>query len=185
MRTGYKVGDAMTKKPVAVSKDITLKECAVKMKENHVGALIVEEKKSAIGIITEQDIVRKAIGEGKNPAVTPVSEVMETRLDTISPDADLYEALVLMKNKNIRHLPVVFEGEMIGLLTLKDILKIQPQLFDLIVEKFEIREAERKPIHVPKEGEGLCHLCGNYSEDLKPQNGVMVCEDCLDEEERN
>jgi len=181
MRTGYKVGDAMTKKPVIVSKDTTLKDCAIKMKESHVGALVVEENKKAIGIITEQDIVRKVVAEGKDASSTKVSDAMEKGLTTIAPGADLYEALVIMKNKNIRHLPVVFEDEMLGLLTIKDVLKIQPQLFDLIVEKFEIREAERKPIHIVKEGEGLCHLCGNYSDELKPQNGVMVCEDCFEE----
>ena len=67
-------------------------------------------------------------------------------LFTIEGESDIYDALVIMRDENIRHLPVVNKGEMVGLLTLKDILKIQPALFELIVEKFELREEENKPV---------------------------------------
>ncbi|MBW2970751.1 CBS domain-containing protein [Candidatus Woesearchaeota archaeon] len=58
----------------------------------------------------------------------------------------MYDSLVLMRDYNIRHLPVVHKKELVGYLTIKDILKIEPQLFELIVEKFELREEHRKPI---------------------------------------
>ena len=73
-------------------------------------------------------------------------------------------------------------SKMLGLLTLKDILKIEPQLFDLLVEKFELKEEERKPINNIREKEGVCNLCGNYSESLtEKEGGVLSCKDCLAE----
>lgn len=179
MKTGYKVCDAMTKKPITISPNLSLQECAKIMAEEHVGAVIVHSKELH-GIITEQDIVRKAVILDGNPSVMKSSEIMETMMHTIEPEKDIYDALVHMKNKNIRHLPVVSDGKMVGLLTLKDILKIEPQLFDLLVEKFEIREEERKPINNQKEKEGICQECGKYAEELLDKEGVLLCFRCAE-----
>ncbi|MCK4521114.1 MAG: CBS domain-containing protein [Nanoarchaeota archaeon] len=178
MKTGYKVADAMTTKPVTVSPDTTLMECGKIMEEKHVGALIVKDNEN-IGIITEQDIVRKAVAKGLSADKNKASDIMETSVRTIEPDADIFDALMKMKELNIRHLPVMQDNELIGLLTTKDILKIEPQLFDLLAEKIELKEEERKPINNDiKEKEGVCNLCGNYSENLREKDGVMVCEKC-------
>jgi len=181
MKTGYKVCDAMTKKPIVLSPEEDLEKCAKEMLKNHVGAIIVKEDDKAVGIITEQDIVRKVVAKGINPLGVKLREVMEKNLITISPEKDIYDALIIMRDKNIRHLPVVDNNTMIGLLTLKDILKIQPQLFDLLVEKFELREEERKPIYSMREKEGICQLCGNYSEELSEVDNILVCKKCKKE----
>jgi len=177
MKTGYKVCDAMTKKPVTVSPDLSLQECAKIMLDHHVGAVLVHNNELD-GIITEQDIVRKSVIKNDKPSVRKASDIMETVMHTIEPEKDVYEALMTMREKNIRHLPVVSNGEMVGLLTLKDVLKIEPQLFDLLVEKFELREEERKPINNQPEKEGVCQECGKYSDDLVEADGVLVCQRC-------
>ena len=179
MKTGYKVGDCMTLHPVTVSTDTTLKQCADIMKDKHVGSLLVEEKGKIVGIVTEQDMVRKGIAALLDPATTPISEIMESELMTISPEKDLYEAFILMRDHNIRHLPVLDKGKFVGFLTIKDILKIQPQLFEIMVEKFELREEARKKAHEEEE-EGTCELCGNYSADLEDVDGQKVCPVCKD-----
>jgi hypothetical protein len=61
---------------------------------------------------------------------------------------------------------------------LKDILKIQPQLFELLVDKFEIREEESKPLHTEPEDEGVCQMCGKYAEKLFDKEGALICVDC-------
>jgi signal-transduction protein with cAMP-binding, CBS, and nucleotidyltransferase domain len=178
MKTGYKVCDAMTEKPVTIGKNISLVDCANMMKEHHVGAMIVNEKEGLF-ILTEQDIVRKAVASGLDPKKTKVSDLMTKAEYTIEPQQDIFEALVIMRDFNIRHLPVVDGKNMIGLLTLKDVLKIEPQLFDLMVDKFELREEERKPLKMkPRTNEGVCNTCGNYAEALFEKDGVMVCEEC-------
>jgi signal-transduction protein with cAMP-binding, CBS, and nucleotidyltransferase domain len=179
MKTGYKVCDAMTEKPVTVSPDLSLQECAKIMSDRHVGAVLVHNKELD-GIITEQDIVRKSVINNDKPSVRKASDIMETVMHTIGPEKDIYDALVHMKEKNIRHLPVVSNREMVGLLTLKDILKIEPQLFDLLVEKFELREEERKPINNQPEKEGVCQECGKYSDELVEAKGVLVCHRCAE-----
>ncbi|MBS1266518.1 MAG: Homoserine O-acetyltransferase [Candidatus Woesearchaeota archaeon] len=146
IKTGYKVMDAMTRKPVTVSSDLTIIECANLMKEKHVGSLIIAQNNQLKGILTEQDIVRKVVAGKLDPKKTKVSEIMVTDVMSIEPEIDIYEALVIMRDNNIRHLPVMFKNKITGYLTIKDILKIEPQLFELIVEKFELREEERKPV---------------------------------------
>lgn len=181
MKTGYKVMDAMTTKPVSISHDTTLLDCAREMDEKHVGAVVVKDNEQSLGIITEQDIIRKVVAKGINPLTEKVRDYMEKKLITVSPDKDIYDALILMRDNNIRHLPVVDESKMVGLLTIKDILKIEPQLFDLIVEKFEIREASRKPKSTSSEG--VCQGCGEYTVKIRNINDSMLCEVCASEQE--
>ena len=180
MKTGYKVSDAMTKSPITVEPNTSLRDCAKQMEKKHVGSLLIIENEMLKGLITEQDIVRKAIAKGKNPDETKVNDVMEKKVITISPNKDIYDALVVMRNKNIRHLPIMNKNQMLGLLTIKDILKIEPQLFDIIVEKFELREEKRKPISNVGENEGICETCGEYTSSLVEVNGSMLCSNCAE-----
>jgi CBS domain-containing protein len=144
--TGFTVADAMTREPVMISPNKTLREAAKIMAKEHVGSLLVKEADSVIGILTEQDIVRKGVAGSGNTALKKVKELMETNLTTTTPDEDIFEALRIMRDYNIRHLPVMHEGKFVGLVTLKDILKIEPDLYEIMVEKIELREAERKPV---------------------------------------
>ncbi len=182
MKTGYKVHDCMTTKPISVSSDATLEECAKAMDKNHVGALVVKDNHESKGLITEQDIVRKVISRGINPVGKKVKDFMEKKLLTINSNDDIYDALIKMRDSNIRHLPVFDNNKMVGLLTLKDILKIEPSLFELVVEKFEIREAGRKPVDRIIEREAICQGCGAYVEDIKKVKGSLLCERCAAEQ---
>lgn len=146
MKTGIAVGDAMTYKPVAVTADVNAYQCARLMAEMHISSVVVRDNGNIIGIVTEQDLVRKILGQKKDYGIQ-LGEIMSKNLTTITPEKDIYEALILMRDKNVRRLPVVNienKDELEGFLTVKDILKIQPQLFELLAEKIELREAERK-----------------------------------------
>lgn len=182
MKTGYKVYDCMTTRPISVTPDTSLEQCAKIMAKNHVGALVIKENHKSTGLITEQDIVRKVIAKGANPLTKKVRDYMERKLKIVSPNADIYDALIIMRDSNIRHLPVVDDGKMVGLLTLKDILKIEPSLFDLVVEKFELREEKRKPIDRIIEREAICQGCGAYVEDVVKVKGSLLCERCAREQ---
>ena len=182
MKTGYKVYDCMTTKPISITSDASLEQCAKIMAKNHVGALVIKDNHKSIGLITEQDIVRKVVAKGINPLTKKVKDFMEKKIKTISSSADIYDALIIMRDSNIRHLPVVDNGKMAGLLTLKDILKIEPSLFDLLVEKFEIREGTRKPISRIIAREAICQGCGAYVEDIVNVKGSLLCERCAKEQ---
>ena|SRR3989344_3026010 len=178
METGYKVCDAMTEQPITIAPSTALDSAARSMAEHHVGALIVKDASGMLGVVTEQDLVRKAIAPGLNVSATPVKAIMATQLRSISPEADIFEALIMMRDYNIRHLPVMDNNQFVGLLTLKDVLKIQPQLFELLVDTIELREAERKPINRIVPNEGICEECGEYTEALRDMKGSMVCPSC-------
>lgn len=178
MKTGYKISDAMTRRPITVTTETHIRDCAKLMAKKHVGGLLIVDNEKLKGVLTEQDIVRKGIAKDKDVKNMRVKDVMEKNLITIDPNKDIYNALVIMRDKNIRHLPVMHKGEMLGLLTLKDILKIQPQLFDILVEKFEIREEERKVAPIVGGSEGICETCGNYTSNLHDVDESMVCSNC-------
>ena len=83
MKTGYKVYDCMTTKPISASSDAYLQQCAKIMAKNHVGALVIKDNHKSVGLITEQDIVRKVIAKGINPVDKKVRDFMTKKLMTI------------------------------------------------------------------------------------------------------
>jgi len=143
MQTGYKVMDIMTNKPVTTSRDITLKDAALLLAKEDVNSLLIVENNQPVGIITDEDIVRKCVALGLDSKKLKVKDIASVDIITISPEKDVYEALRLMREHGIRQLPVV-DKQLIGFLTVKDILKIQPDLIDLWMENNEIREESRK-----------------------------------------
>ncbi len=176
MKTGISVHDAMTKKPVTASPDETIQECAKKMAKEEVGSIVIKDKGELVGIISEKDIVEKVVANGMDVSKVKASEIMIKDLITISPERDLYDAILLMGHEEIRKLPVVDGKKLIGLLTAKDILKIEPALFDIFSTKIEeLREEEEKPI---KWVEGTCDRCG-FQGPIQKIKGGFICASCL------
>lgn len=146
METGCKVLDVMTNKPVTVSPDASVMDAATTMKEKGVGSLLVMQGSELAGIMTEKDIVVKVVSENKDPSITKVKSIMTAKehIVSITPEKDVYEAMVIMRENEIRRLPVIQGNALKGLITQKDILKIEPALFELLVETIRIREEDRK-----------------------------------------
>ncbi|MCF7866244.1 CBS domain-containing protein [Candidatus Woesearchaeota archaeon] len=146
MKTGYPVLDIMTTEPVHISQDKTIQEAAILMKEHDVGSLIVVKGNDFTGLITEEDFSYKAIAENKPADKTIVKELMTPieKIISVEPLLDIYDAIKVMNENNVRRLPVISDGKLKGLITRKDILKIEPTLFDITVEKIRLREEERK-----------------------------------------
>ncbi len=132
----------MTTRPVTISPDANMIDCAKIMKEKKIGSLIVKKDSRFIGILTEQDMVRRAILHNKDPLDTKAKDIMST--DVI---LDIFAAIKSMGDYDVRHLPVVDDGKLLGLITMKDILKVQPDLFEILIEKFDLAEESRKPIN--------------------------------------
>ena len=132
MKTGLIVDKVMTQKPVTIAPGTTIQTCAQLMNSKHVGSLLVKDGPGVVGIVTEQDVVRKAVSKNL-PNTTHVDEIMEMQLVVVAPEADVTDAIMMMRDHNIRHLPVVDKkGEFVGFVTSKDILRVQPELFKLL-----------------------------------------------------
>ncbi len=134
--------DAMSKNPISISQNDNVLESTKIMIEKHVGSLLVKEKENLLGILTERDLI-KMISLGIDPKTTKVKQIMTTKITTITPEKDIYDAITLMNNENLRRLPVVINGRVIGLITLRDILTLQPTLFDLILDMVDIKKSRR------------------------------------------
>ncbi|MDP4291233.1 MAG: CBS domain-containing protein [Bacteroidota bacterium] len=108
---------------VTVSPYITVFEALEKMVEKNIGALLVTENEKLTGILTERDYARKVILQGKTSKETRVNEVMTQNLITVSPDNTLEDCMQYMTNKFIRHLPVVENDKLIGIVSIGDVVK--------------------------------------------------------------
>lgn len=143
MQTGVKVQDIMTRKPITIDKDSTIERCAQLMGERKVNSLIVKDiTNKVLGIIVDEDLVRKAIAVNLNCKKIKVEELMSKEITTIEPERDIHDAVKLMGDNSIRQLPVVANKKLVGFITAKDILRIQPALFEIIKEKIRMRREE-------------------------------------------
>ncbi|HLC73917.1 MAG TPA: CBS domain-containing protein [Candidatus Nanoarchaeia archaeon] len=174
MKTGISVRDAMTMKPITARLDTNIQECARMMKKAKVGSIIVIDKNNLVGIISEKDIVERVIAKGIDFKNLKAKDVMTKELVTIDPKEDIYDALILMGNEEIRKLPVIENEKLVGLLTSNDILKIEPALFDIMSVRTRLREEHRKPIMYV---EGRCDNCGFQGPVIKSKQKYL-CISC-------
>ncbi|MBM7716782.1 CBS domain-containing protein [Siminovitchia sp. FSL H7-0308] len=114
------IRDIMTDEVETCSLKDNIYEVAVKMKEWDVGVIPIVEGKRLVGIITDRDIVLRCIAE-KNPPSSKVEEIMSENLFTVTPDTTTQEAARLMAKEQIRRLPVVENGELVGIVALGDL----------------------------------------------------------------
>jgi len=116
-----KVRDIMTTDVATATPETTLEDIATMMRDEDTGAIPVLDNDELVGIVTDRDIVIRCIAEGKDPVETTVDDVVTESLETIEPDSDIEEARELMSRRQIRRLPVVEDGEFIGMLSIGDL----------------------------------------------------------------
>ncbi len=144
MQTGLAVADIMTRRPVTVPRNLSVRSAARIMKEKGVGSLLVVEQEELLGILTKSDVIQEVVAEAKDAEKVTVGDIMTAAVITIQPAQDVFDALVLMKENNIRHVPVLEKDALAGFLTIKDVVKVNPDLFEIIRENIDLREEERK-----------------------------------------
>ncbi len=118
------VKGVMVEEVIAVKPDTNVRDAVELMNKNEIGCLVVEDKGKPVGIITERDILKKIICQSKNPEEVMVSEIMSQPLVIGKVDMDLEEAARLMLKRNIKKLPIVNGGKLLGLITLTDIVRV-------------------------------------------------------------
>lgn len=127
--------------PLTASPDTTVSEAATLMKRNRVGAIMVVARGRLTGIFTERDALFRVIAEGRDPRATPLADVMTRDPQTITPDKPLGHALHVMYEGGFRHVPVVEDGKLIGIVSARDALG--PELLEFeaeLVKREHIRE---------------------------------------------
>ena len=118
------VRDGMSEVSVTVGPSHTLRQAAAAMVERNVGAaLVIDDEAPGPGIVTERDLLL-SVGAGEDPDVEPVGEHMTQSVITAEPDWSLEHAAAEMSRRNVRHLVVFDEGELIGILSIRDIVRV-------------------------------------------------------------
>jgi len=102
----------------------TLQAAAKQMAECNIGALLVMDRGSLVGIVTERDIVKNAAGEGLAMKEVLIKDVMSANLLVVKPADDLDYVMAIMIQNNIRHLPVIEENGLLGLLSMRDVVRV-------------------------------------------------------------
>ncbi|MCD4759719.1 CBS domain-containing protein [archaeon] len=176
MKTGIKIADAMTKNPVFVNQNESVFKCVRKMVKEGIGCLLIIEEDKLLGIVTEKDLMIKALAKNIDIKKTSIGKLMSKKPIYVGPEEDLYDAMLLMSREDVRRLPVVDKGVIVGMLTHKDILTIQPGLYDIVVGKFDIRESERKSM-LNGNLEGKCVSCKSFGPLTKVGN-AWLCDSC-------
>jgi CBS domain-containing protein len=105
----------------SVPATVTIFEAVAEMNRNRIGSIVIMEGHRLAGIFTERDVLRRVVGEGRDPRVMRVADVMTQNLITITPDTTVEQTMVLFAEKRCRHLPVLDAGRLIGLISIGDI----------------------------------------------------------------
>jgi signal-transduction protein with cAMP-binding, CBS, and nucleotidyltransferase domain len=154
MQAGYlegKVGDLATADMLVMDESSTVAEAVKAMKKRDVSSVLVSRRGSAAlaGIVTERDILYRVVAENKGPFKTTLKEVMSTPLFMIDESASVQKAVLLMRQKGIRRLPVTRRGEVAGMVTLRAIVGNMPG------KTVELAEVEAEPSRI------ACPYCGS------------------------
>jgi CBS domain-containing protein len=115
------IADAMTVRVVTVRPEERVQVAIARMLEENVGAVVVCEGNRLVGIFTERDVLRLA-GEGTAFGELRIGDVMTTRVQTLTPDVDITDAARLMRDKKIRHVPVVEGENVLGMVGIRDVM---------------------------------------------------------------
>jgi len=130
------VREAMTASVSSVSPSQSLADAAEVMKREDVGSVPVVDEGRLAGIVTDRDIVTRAVAEQRNPQAVRVEEIASHELVTVEPEQDLDEALALMARHKVRRLPVLEQGRLVGMLAQADVaLEAKEEMVGEMVEQ--------------------------------------------------
>jgi CBS domain-containing protein len=118
-----RVKEVMTSNPCSIDADKPVSYAAKMMKDENVGMAPVVEGDRLIGALTDRDIVTRVVAEGKDPNSVTARDVASTQLATVEPEHDLDEALRMMASNQVRRLPVVEDGRLVGVLAQADVAR--------------------------------------------------------------
>ena len=137
MRTVNQLLRQKSKEVFSVTPNTTVFDTLTLMAEKGIGAVVVLENEKLVGIMSERDYARKIILKGKSSKETLVSEIMTSKISVVGLENTVEECMVLMTEKRIRHLPVIKDKKILGLISIGDVVK------DIIEEQqFLIKQLE-------------------------------------------
>jgi CBS domain-containing protein len=178
MTTRVLVRDIMNSPVISASTEASIKDIAIKMKEEKVGSIVIMNKEKTLGIVTDWDIVSNAVVKDVKPSMLKASDIMQ-QLHTIEGEEGVTEAARILRKHNIKRLGVVYKNRLVGIISASDVIAVTPDLVDVISEKSALIRGEtgRSMGNVS----GYCDECGEWSDLLQYEEGTFTCEECRGE----
>jgi CBS domain-containing protein len=115
------ISEVMTRDPATCSTSDSAADAARAMRDGNFGAVVVTDDESVAGILTDRDIVVRAVAEGRDPGSTSIGEIFSANPTTLSPGDNVSEAVARMREDHIRRLPVVEDGKAVGIVSIGDL----------------------------------------------------------------
>ncbi|GBC70737.1 Inosine-5'-monophosphate dehydrogenase [Candidatus Calditenuaceae archaeon HR02] len=170
------VREVMTSPVIELSAESTANVAAEMMARYRISSILVRKDGRPVGIVTKRDLVEKVVAQDKRPSEVKLEEIMSSPLITVDPSATIEDAVRLMTRLGISRLIVSYKGNVQGIISLKDVLKITPDIISIIKEQFKLSGG---PI-VKRESylEGYCDSCGEWSDMLVRIDDQYLCEEC-------
>jgi len=180
LRPKMLVKDVMASPVVTIDEGQSSYKAAQLMDKNDVGCIIVTSKEGKpLGIITERDLTTRVLAKNTLPSKIKAKKVMTSPLITIDPEETLSEAARRMSRLNVRRLGVMYKGNLVGIVSSKDILAVTPELLEIIQERARIEGGRAvEEVHEHRPLTGYCDRCGGWSDTLEETEGSFLCEDC-------
>ena len=138
------VRDTMTQNPSTIGASASVVEAARLMREEHIGSLPITDNERLVGMLTDRDITARVVAEAADPKTTPVGKVYSGDLISVEPDKDLDEALQLMARHQVRRLPVVENGRLVGIVAQADIALNENEKTGALVEAISAPSEEER-----------------------------------------
>jgi len=184
------VAEVMNKAVIIMDINSDIPAIAREMVSRDAGSVIITENGKAMGIITERDFVKGIVTEDRKPGEVKASEILSTPLITVKPETSVIKTSEIMLKANIKRLPVLENGTIIGVVSNTDILMVTPGLSTILKDLIDMnREALLSTPSVEEITEefitGICESCFYHSADLKLVDGMYLCENCRQEEGEN
>jgi CBS domain-containing protein len=178
MTTRVLVRDIMNSPVISASTAASIKDIAIKMKEEKIGSIVIMDKEEPLGIVTDWDIVSNAVVKDVKPSLLNASDIMQ-QLHTIEGEEGVTEAARVLRKHNIKRLGVVYKNRIVGIISASDVIAVTPDLVDVISEKSALIRGEtgRSMGNVS----GYCDECGEWSDLLQYNEGTFTCEECRGE----
>jgi len=127
------VAEAMNKNIHTARIDTTIKKLAEIMSENRIGSVIIVSGPGSLeGIVTERDVMSKVVATGKDPSKITAKDIMTTKVIAIDPSKTLEQAADMMTKYKIKKLPVIFQGQIVGIITASDLISYEEKLVEQI-----------------------------------------------------
>ncbi|MCL4343940.1 MAG: CBS domain-containing protein [Nitrososphaerota archaeon] len=174
-----KVREVMTSPVISAHPEDNIKDVSKKMVESKVGSVIIVKDDKPLGVVTDGDIIKKVVSMDLTPSSVMASQIMTSPLITIKAESYIMDAAKLMNKYGIKRLGVTYKNELVGVISMTDIIYLFPGLMDVASEKMSVANSGKGA--AKKYISGYCDACGQWSDFLMEVDGRFLCEECREE----